>query len=70
MVVDTSEPSPFQVTITEAAAALRRLLEATQAGEIDADDPKGRALHRRLEGVVAAWEEAAQSGGGSGIMGE
>jgi hypothetical protein len=43
----------------EAAATLRRLLDAIDKGEIDADDPKGRALHRRLEGVVAAWEEGA-----------
>ena len=43
----------------EAAAVIHRLLDAIDKGEIDADGPKGRALHRRLEGVVAAWEEAA-----------
>jgi hypothetical protein len=50
---------PFQSTVTEAVTALRRLLDAIEEGEIDADGPKGRALHRRLEGAVAAWEEAA-----------
>jgi hypothetical protein len=40
----------------DAAQILRRILAAVDGGEIDADDPQGRALHRRLEGVVAAWE--------------
>jgi hypothetical protein len=49
--------------VTEAAEALRRLVAAIDAGEIDADDPKGLALRRRLEGVAAAWEQASASGG-------
>ena len=53
------QPPPSQSTVKGAAATLRRLLDAIDKGEIDADGPKGRALHRRLEGVVAAWEEAA-----------
>ena len=59
MVVAKSERPSSQATVTEAAATLRRLLDAIEEGEIDADGPNGRALHRRLEGVVAAWEEAA-----------
>jgi hypothetical protein len=45
--------------IAEAARSLHRLLATIESGEIDADDPKARALQRRLEGVVAAWEETA-----------
>jgi hypothetical protein len=48
---------PYISTVAEAAAALRRLLAAIDAGEIDADDPKARALRRQLEGAAAAWEE-------------
>jgi hypothetical protein len=59
MAVDTSRHSPSQTTIHDAAAALRRLLDAIESGEIDANHPKSRALDRRLEGVVAAWAEAA-----------
>jgi hypothetical protein len=40
----------------EAAEALKRLLEAVEGGEIDADTPQARRLLRRLEGAVAAWE--------------
>jgi hypothetical protein len=40
----------------DAAAALRRLLEAVDAGEIEADTPQARRLLRRLEGAQAAWE--------------
>ena len=59
MAVARSQRPPTRSTVSEAAAALRRLLDAIDQGEIDADDPKGRALHRRLEGAAAAWEEAA-----------
>jgi len=45
--------------VAEAAEALRRLLAAIDAGEIDADDPKARALRRRLEGAMAAWDETS-----------
>jgi transcription elongation GreA/GreB family factor len=45
-------------TVAEAAQAVRRLVTAIEKGEIDADSPKARALQRRLEGVVAAWEVA------------
>ncbi len=56
---------PTRATVAEAAEALRRLLAAIEAGEIDADDPKARALRRRLEGAATAWEEAS-GGGGAG----
>lgn len=48
--------------MAEAAEALRRLLAAIDAGEIDADDPKARALRRRLEGAMAAWDETSSGG--------
>ena len=50
---------PSRLTVAQPAEALRRLLAAIDEGEIDADDPKARALHRRLEGAAAAWEEVA-----------
>jgi hypothetical protein len=50
-------PPPTGQEVTEAAAALRGLLAAIEAGEVDADSPQARALRRRLEGA-AAWEEA------------
>ncbi|GAC1603381.1 MAG: hypothetical protein NVS3B21_31930 [Acidimicrobiales bacterium] len=42
--------------LAEAAAVLRRLLEAVEVGEIDADASHALRLLRRLEGAVAAWE--------------
>jgi hypothetical protein len=50
---------PSRSTVAEAAEALRRLLAAIDAGEIDADDPKARALRRQLEGAATAWEVAS-----------
>ena len=52
--------------IDEVALALRRLLAAIESGEIDADDPRARALQRRLEGAAAAWDEAGGDGEGVG----
>ena len=54
-----SQRPPSQSTVNEAATTLRRLLDAIDNGEIDADDPKALALRRRLEGAAAAWEAAA-----------
>ena len=51
---------PSRSTVSEAAEALRRLLAAIDAGEIDADDSHARALRRQLEGAAAAWEEASR----------
>jgi hypothetical protein len=39
----------------EAAAAIRRLLDAVERGEISADSPQERRMLRRLEGAAAAW---------------
>lgn len=47
--------------LVEAAAALRRLLMAVEAGELDADTPQARRLLRRLEGAVAAWEVGSET---------
>ena len=55
---------PTRSTVAEAAEALRRLLDAIDAGVIDADDPKARALRRQLEGAAAAWEEVSLGGHG------
>jgi hypothetical protein len=51
---------PSRSTVSEGAEALRRLLAAIDAGEIDADDLKARALRRQLEGAAAAWEAASR----------
>jgi hypothetical protein len=40
----------------EAAAAIKRLLDAVDRGEIEADTPQARRLVRRLEGAFAAWK--------------
>lgn len=61
--MDSSQRPPSRSTVADAAEALRRLLTAIESGEIDADDPKARALHRRLEGAAAAWEEADEESG-------
>ena len=45
----------------EAAEALRRILEAVDAGEIDVEAPRAKQLLRRLEGAVAAWETEGRS---------
>ncbi len=49
--------------LVEAAAMLRSVLAAIEAGEIQADTPKARALVRRMEGAVIALEEAARPRG-------
>ena len=51
-------------TIQEAAEALRRLLEAIEAGELDVSTPKDVALLRRLQGTLAGWEEVLGKGSG------
>lgn len=44
--------------MAEAAAALRRVLDAVERGELGSSAPREVALVRRLEGVLAGWEEA------------
>lgn len=41
---------------------LRDILEAVQRGELEANSPTGKALVRRLEGAVAAFEADALMG--------
>jgi hypothetical protein len=57
-----SDRAPDPSTVAEAAQALRRILVAIDQGEIDAEDPKARALLRRLEGAVAAWDDVVGKG--------
>ena len=49
---------PPRATVQEAADALRRLLDAIEAGELDASTPREVALLRRLQGTLAGWDEA------------
>lgn len=44
----------------DAAQALRRLLNAVEAGELEADSPQAKALLRRLQGAVTALEADEQ----------
>lgn len=44
----------------EAAAVLRRLLDAVEAGELDADGPLGARVVRQLHGAVAALHAVEQ----------
>jgi hypothetical protein len=47
----------------EAAAVLRRLLDAVESGELDVGSAHGRRLLRQLEGAVAALEAADEPRG-------
>ncbi|HSH58252.1 MAG TPA: hypothetical protein VK988_01170 [Acidimicrobiales bacterium] len=50
--------------LVEAAAMLRSVLAAIEAGEIQADSPNASALVRRMEGAaIAALDEAARPRG-------
>ena len=42
----------------EAAAALRRFLDAVDRGELQADSAHAKALLRRIEGAISALEAA------------
>ncbi len=53
---------PSHVTVQEAAESLKRLLDAVEAGELDASTPKDIALLRRLQGTLAGWIEALGKG--------
>ena len=43
----------------ETAELLRRLLEAIDRGQVEANGPRAIALRRRIEGAIAALEAAA-----------
>ena len=45
----------------EAAAVLRRLLDAVDDGQLDAPGSQGARLLRRMEGAVAAWEAEVEA---------
>jgi hypothetical protein len=53
----TEQPPPIQEAVTEAAAVLRKLLDAVDAGDLDATTPSEVALLRRLQGTLVGWEE-------------
>jgi len=53
--VDVADLTPDERQ--QAAAMLRRQLEAVQRGELDAPGSHGARLLRRLEGVVIALED-------------
>ncbi len=54
--------SPTQTTLREAAEALRGLLAAIEAGELDVATPREVALLRRLQGTLVDWEDALRDG--------
>lgn len=56
--VATRSRPPTREVITEAAAGLRKLLDAVDAGDLDAITPGEVALLRRLQGTLVGWEEA------------
>ncbi len=49
---------PSREAVREASEALRKLLDAVDAGELDAVTPSEVALLRRLQGTLVGWEEA------------
>jgi len=51
------ERPPTREAVTEAAETLRRLLDAVEAGDLDAITPGEVALLRRLQGTLVGWEE-------------
>lgn len=53
---------PSRQTVAEAAVALGRLLAAVDAGDVAVPTARDRALLRRLQGALAAWQEAAGTG--------
>ena len=50
----------------EAAQLARRLLDAVERGDLEADTPAGRRLVRRIEGATAAWEAESRPAGSQG----
>ena len=49
--------------VAQAAALMRRLIEAIEQGELEADSPAALALLRRMEGAATALEQAASRPG-------
>jgi len=50
--------SPTQATLREAAEALRGVISAVDAGDLDVATPREIALLRRLQVTLVGWEEA------------
>jgi len=46
-----------RTTLSEAADALRKLLDSIETGELDVSTPRDIALLRRLQGTLAGWNE-------------
>jgi hypothetical protein len=65
-VVTPTRRPPTQATVQEAAESLKRLLDAVEAGEVDASRPRDIALLRRLQGTLAGWNEALGKGSEEG----
>jgi len=57
-VVPSTRRPPSRAAVQEAAASLRRLLDAIEAGELHVSTPRDIALLRRLQGTLAGWNEA------------
>ena len=53
---------PTMRTCNETAELLRQLLDAVDAGELDASSSQGARLVRRIEGAVLTLEEIAAPG--------
>jgi hypothetical protein len=49
---------PTRATLREASEALRGVLAAIEAGELDVATPREVALLRRLQGTLVGWEKA------------
>jgi hypothetical protein len=49
---------PTRATLSEASEALRGVLAAIEAGELDVATPREVALLRRLQGTLVGWEKA------------
>lgn len=48
-------------TLADAAAILRRIIDAVGAGQLEADSARGKRFLHRLEGAQKAWEHAADA---------
>jgi hypothetical protein len=55
-------PSSYSYIASETAALMRRLIDAVERGELDADTMSARRLLRRIEGATMALEAIASPG--------
>ena len=61
---------PSRQDIVQAAEVLQHLLAAVDAGDVAVPTARDRALLRRLQGALVAWQEAAGTGATGGDRGE